>query len=509
MLDHVGDTSSILQGCANINSIWASLIVEECSRLGLTYFCVAPGSRSSPLAIAASTHPRITCIACYDERSLAFHAIGYARGSQTPAVVITTSGTAVSNLFPAVVEASQDFVPLVLFTGDRPPELHATGANQAIDQVNHFGTYVRFFFNLPAPADDITARMVLTTVDSAVYWATSSPYGPVHVNCPFREPLENSPQSWKRDCLDRLDFWISSTRPFTKHIHVQASFAQNATTGVTAEVDQVIQNARHGLLVIGAIHIEEEIWAALLLARHLSWPIVTDILSGLRLRKLLTSYPEYEENFIFLDHFDHVLLCDAVRQWVQPDVIIQVGSKITSKRVSKMLEECFPCSYIVVDKHPYRHDPSHIVSHRIQSTITQFAACLLKRPFPHMSTKWTSFLQAVNSVVAWELSFHIFSEYSLTEPHVSHALSEMLVSDTALFIGNSMPIRDADMYASGIVNCTGKAPWLELPCHGINVAGNRGASGIDGLLSTATGFAVGCQKREMFPFCMIQMGWQS
>ena len=97
--------------------------------------------------------------------------------------------------------------------------------------------------------------------------------------------------------------------------------------------------------------------------------------------------------------------------------------------------------------------------------------------------------------VAWELSFHIFSEYSLTEPHVSHALSDMLVSETALFIGNSMPIRDADMYARGIVNCTGKAPWLELPLCGINVAGNRGASGIDGLLSTAAGFAVGCKKR--------------
>ena len=183
---------------------------------------------------------------------------------------------------------------------------------------------MRFFFNLPVPTDDITARMVLTTVDSAVYWATSSPYGPVHVNCPFREPLENSPRSWRKDCLDRLDFWISNTQPFTKYIHVKAPFAQNATAGVTAEVEKVIQNARHGLLVVGAIHMEEEIWAALLLARHLSWPVITDILSGLRLRKILTSYPEDEENFIFLDHFDHVLLCDAVRQWVRPDVIIQV-----------------------------------------------------------------------------------------------------------------------------------------------------------------------------------------
>ncbi|XP_048503546.1 protein PHYLLO, chloroplastic isoform X4 [Beta vulgaris subsp. vulgaris] len=497
MLDDSIVTSSILQDCANINSVWASLIVEECSRLGLTYFCIAPGSRSSPLAVAASTHPHITCIACYDERSLAFHAIGYARGSQIPAVVITTSGTAVSNLFPAVVEASQDFVPLVLLTADRPSELHAAGANQAIDQVNHFGSYVRFFFNLPAPTDHIPARMVLTTVDSAVHWATCSPCGPVHVNCPFREPLENSPQIWMRSCLDKLNIWISSSQPFTKYIKVQPSNAYNPTYGLTAEVEKVIKNSKRGLLVIGAIHKEDEMWAALVLARHLSWPVVADILSGLRLRKLLTSYREYEENFVFLDHFDHVLLCDTAWQWVELDAIVQVGSKITSKRISRFLEHCFPCSYIMVDRHPCRHDPSHIVTHRIQSTISQFAGCLLKVIFPSRNSEWCRFLQVVNSVVAWELSFQICSEYSLTEPHVAHTLSEVVTSDTALFIGNSMAIRDADMYSQGVLNCIGKSSQLALPCRSIHIVGNRGASGIDGLLSTAVGFSVGCKKRVL------------
>uniref|UniRef100_A0A803KVH6 Mandelate racemase/muconate lactonizing enzyme C-terminal domain-containing protein n=1 Tax=Chenopodium quinoa TaxID=63459 RepID=A0A803KVH6_CHEQI len=422
-LDDTSVTSSILQECANINSVWASLIVEECSRLGLTVR--APGSRSSPLAIAASAHPRITCIACYDERSLAFHAVGYARGSRIPAVVITTSGTAVSNLYPAVVEASQDFVPLVLLTADRPTELHAAGANQAIDQVNHFGSYVRFFFNLTAPTDHIKARMVLTTVDSAVNWATCSPCGPVQINCSFREPLDNSPQIWSRSCLDKLDVWISSTQPFTKYIKVQSSYAQAASYGLTSEVERMIKNSKHGLLVVGAIHQEDEIWAALALAQHLSWPVVVDILSGLRLRKLLTSYREYEKNFIFIDHFDHVLLCDAVRQWAELDVIIQV---------------------------------------------------------------------------AWELSFLICSEYSLTEPHVAHIISEVVGSDTVLFIGNSMAIRDADMYSRGLVSCTNQTSQSALLCQGIHIAGNRGASGIDGLLSTAAGFAVGCKKRAL---CII------
>lgn len=135
MLDNAIGMNYSLGDHVNINAVWASLLIEECSRLGLTYFCIAPGSRSSPLAVAASTHPLITCIACYDERSLAFHALGYARGSHRPAVIITSSGTAVSNLLPAVVEASQDFVPVLLLTADRPPELQDAGANQAINQV--------------------------------------------------------------------------------------------------------------------------------------------------------------------------------------------------------------------------------------------------------------------------------------------------------------------------------------------------------------------------------------
>lgn len=166
--------------------------------------------------------------------------------------------------------------------------------------------------------------MVLTTVDSAVYWATCSPCGPVHINCCFREPLENSPRNWMRSCLDKLDIWISSTQPFTKYMKLQSSYAHNASYVLTAEVAKMIKNSKRGLLVVGAIEREDEMWAALILAQHLSWPIVADILSGLRLRKLLTSYHDYEKNFVFIDHFDHVLLCDAARQWAELDVIIQV-----------------------------------------------------------------------------------------------------------------------------------------------------------------------------------------
>ncbi|XP_060185317.1 protein PHYLLO, chloroplastic isoform X1 [Lycium barbarum] len=489
-----------LKDWANINNLWASLIIEECTRLGLTYFCVAPGSRSSPLALAASTHPTTSCIACIDERSLAFHAVGYAKGSHKPAVIITSSGTAVSNLHPAVVEASQEFVPLLLLTADRPPELQDVGANQAINQFNHFGPFVRHFLCLPAPTDDISARMVLTSIDSAVHIATSSPSGPVHINCPFREPLENSPRTWNPICLRGLDSWMSTSVPFTSYIRVQHSYRYNYSTFMD-EALEVIKKANRGLLLLGAIHQEDDIWAALLLAKHLSWPVVVDILSGLRLRKYFVPFPEFEDRILFIDHLDHMLLSDSIKDWMKADVIIQIGSRITSKRVAELLENCFPCSYIMVDNHPSRHDPSHIVTHRIHCAVPQFADYLITACTPHASSKWECFLQALNRVAARDISFLINSEYSLTEPCVAQMTLEAIHCESAVFLGNSMPIRDADMYAcnSNWVERTHDAAIFssELQFHWVRVAANRGASGIDGLLSTAVGFAVGCNKRVL------------
>lgn len=489
-----------LKDFANINIMWASLIIEECTRLGLTYFCVAPGSRSSPLAIAASTHPTTSCIACIDERSLAFHAVGYAKSSHKPAVIITSSGTAVSNLHPAVVEASQEFVPLLLLTADRPPELQNVGANQAINQDYHFGPFVRHFLSLPVPSDDISARMVLTSIDSAIHIATSSPSGPVHINCPFREPLENSPRTWNPICLRGLDSWMSTSVPFTSYIRVQHSHRHNYNTFMD-EALKAIRKANKGLLLLGAIHREDDVWAALLLAKHLSWPVVVDILSGLRLRKYFVPFPEIEDRILFIDHLDHMLLSDSVKDWMKADVIIQIGSRITSKRVAQLLESCFPCSYIMVDNHPSRHDPSHIVTHRIQCAIPQFADHLITACTPHARRKWECVLQALNSVAAWDISFLINSEYSLTEPCVAQMTLEAIHCESAVFLGNSMPIRDADMYACNYnwIECTQETAIFssELACHFIQVAANRGASGIDGLLSTAVGFAVGCNKRVL------------
>lgn len=162
--------------------------------------------------------------------------------------------------------------------------------------------------------------MVLTTFDSAVYHATSSPCGPVHINCPFREPLENTPKEWNQSCLKGLEFWVSSGQPFTNYIQTRSSFA----FGDVVDVLGKIQGAERGLLLIGAVFKEDDIWAALLLAKHLRWPVVADILSGLRLRKYKNSLSKLTEGVLFVDHLDHSLLSSEVRNWIKPDVIVQV-----------------------------------------------------------------------------------------------------------------------------------------------------------------------------------------
>jgi len=159
----------------NANQAWADLIVGELVRGGVGVFCVAPGSRSTPLTLAAERHPTARVVVCIDERSLGFYALGYGKGSGKAAAVISSSGTAVANLLPAAVEAHESCAPLLLLTADRPPELRDTGANQTIDQVKIFGSYARFGVDLAPPGDGSPARVAATAVATAPGRAPPTP----------------------------------------------------------------------------------------------------------------------------------------------------------------------------------------------------------------------------------------------------------------------------------------------------------------------------------------------
>src|ERR671920_355220 len=271
-------------GCSGLNRetpranrLWANLIVEELVRCGVDFFCVAPGSRSTPLVAALAANDRARSLVHFDERGTAFAALGYARATGRPAAWITTSGTAVANGLPAVVEASTDGVPMILLTADRPPELRQTGANQTIDQPDIFGDFVRWRFDLPAPDPGMDPAMVLTTVDQAAYRAGRAPHGPVYLNLMFREPFLSDPED--EHVLSGPSSWAQSDEPYTRYAATKSAVDWMGIQGLW----ETLRPVRRGLVVAGRLASRKQGEAVMRLADALGWPLLPDIGSQVRL----------------------------------------------------------------------------------------------------------------------------------------------------------------------------------------------------------------------------------
>ncbi|MFQ5628991.1 MAG: 2-succinyl-5-enolpyruvyl-6-hydroxy-3-cyclohexene-1-carboxylic-acid synthase [bacterium] len=452
----------------NINALWSNLVVEELARLDIDYFCVSPGSRSTPLTLAVANHPKAKSIICLDERGAAFHALGYARATGKPAALICTSGTAVANYYLAIVEASVDCVPMLILSADRPPELRETGANQTIRQQHIFGDYVRWFFDMPCPDTEIPAEMVLTTIDQAVYRATRSPAGPVHLNFMFREPLGPVPSGENfGDYLASIQNWQKKSEPLTQYFFPSMAVPDEAL----AKTSEMLSD-RQGLLIVGQLRSVDEREAVQRLVQKLSWIVFADITSGLRLGSTIGTS---------IDAYDFLLRSEKIFSQFQPEVVLQVGSRITSKRLRQFLKKLQPSSYVLIANHPYRHDPGHHVSMRLEADIP--AACDVLAFMLSKNTGMTYFTELKNADLKARKILHdsFFNETKNSEPAVAYLVSNYVPPETGLFLASSMPVRDMGMFAS-------------VEGHAVPVAANRGASGIDGTIASAAGFSAGLQK---------------
>ncbi|RLB08703.1 MAG: 2-succinyl-5-enolpyruvyl-6-hydroxy-3-cyclohexene-1-carboxylic-acid synthase, partial [Deltaproteobacteria bacterium] len=361
----------------NLNMLWASIIVEELVRNGIDYFCISPGSRSSPLTISVAKNKKARLVMCYDERGAAFHALGFARATHRPAVVITTSGTAVANCFPAVVEASMECVPMILLTADRPPELQDTKANQTIDQSHIFGRYVRYFFNLPCPESDVSPRVPLTTVDQAVFRAVSEPKGPVHINCMFREPLSPEKKDFPKGYADCLKSWAKKSTPYTTYRLPIISISETEAK----EICQIMNSAENGLVIAGSIDIGKRD-SVLKLINKAKWPVFSDIRSHLPYflsKNIVPFFP---------------LFLSAVLPDVSFDVVLHIGGMLVSKHMMQLLEEKSPDHYIVVKEDPFRQDMNHISTMHVQTDIKKFCETVL----PYLNTKKSSSFDALMKI---------------------------------------------------------------------------------------------------------------
>jgi len=443
----------------NINSTQASLIVEELVRHGIELFCISPGSRSTPLTVAAARHPKTQCQICHDERGAAFLALGYGKATGRPAALICTSGTAAGNYLPAIIEAAMDDTPLIALTADRPPELLDAGANQTIFQDHIYGDYVRWQKTLPPPSEEISPRFVLTTVDQAVHRALVDP-GPVHINCQFREPLEPTEIKFTRHPDQRLTAWEESGNPFSSYASSTTICSQQDLQRIT----DLIHGTQKGLVILGRLAPHQQHSPAISdLLDKLTWPVHADIGSGFRLA--VPQWPVFDE------------LTMQTSRWFKeapPNTVLHLGGPFISKRLQSLLQKSPPAQYIHVHENSRRIDPGHIVSHRLACDVDEFCAALTARlalatPF---SGKDTAAHEAIDA--------H-FLGTGLSEPLIARLISRHLPQGHALFLSNSQPVRDMNEFAA-----------LDGPASIVGT--NRGASGIDGIVASAVGFARGLEK---------------
>ncbi len=456
-----------------LNLFWAQLLIEELRRLGVDYFIGCPGSRSSPLAMALAFEERITRIIHHDERGAAFHALGYTRATGRPAAVVCTSGTAAANFYPAVIEAASDHLPLIVLTADRPPELRDCGANQTIDQVRLYGDYARYFTDLPCPSEDIDPSYLLSEIDRAFAAATTktSGPGPVHLNCMYREPLVPAPdQAGPLDTLGLLGYpslghWAGSDGPQTAY----SSAATEPAGSTMKAIADHIGETEDGLLIIGRLDRLDERQEALHLAKALGWPTIADITSGLG----LTSEP------FLVHHHDLLLTSETLQKQLAADTIIHVGGRLVSKRVMQLIEISNPENYIFNNEDSQPIDPAHRVTHCLNFDNAAFCGSLatyLERDHDRKRDpeQWGTPTGTADQIIEHEVE----NEPALTEPSLARIVSRHQSAVTSLFLAGSMPIRDMDMFASAR---SGLVP----------VGSNRGASGIDGTIASACGYAIG------------------
>lgn len=442
-------------------------IAQELVDAGVTEVIVCPGSRSTPLALAARAHPGLRVRVLLDERAAGFFALGLARASRRPVAVVVTSGTAVANLLPAVVEASLARVPLVLLTADRPPELRDRGAPQTIDQVGIFGGHVRWSSDLPLldGASD-TRRHVRSVVARAVAIAWGSPAGPVHLNVPFREPLV--PTSGLGP-LATDDDEAAGGRPYTAAMPGGATLTADAVADLAARLATVTR----GLIVAGPQDDPALPDALARLAFATGFPIVADALSGVR------SGPHDRANV--LAHADHLVRPGAWREAHLPDLVVRFGATTTSKPMLTLLTDARPAQ-IVIDGDRGWSDPAILPTTFVHADATATATALADAiaatgvPAP---AGWARDWCEADRIADRALLDWLACVEERDEPFEGlpfAALAEALPDGALLWAGNSMPVRDLD-------------DWLPSSSRAIRSLSNRGANGIDGVVSTALGAA--------------------
>lgn len=432
---------------------WASVFLQSLQQAGVSHAVISPGSRSTPLTLAAATLPEIKTHVVLDERSAAFFALGIGKATKQPAALICTSGTAVANYFPAVIESRMSGVPLLCLTSDRPAHLRSTGANQAIDQLNIFGSYPVFFHDVGEPVmkrDDLNRLSTLAA--EAVFYATDQ-QGPVHINFPFSKPLEPEPSFLDSSRKNRKEFIADSTGVFQQEQKPAFQFDDDTL--------HKLQSSDQPLIIAGQLAAKSSLKAIFSLAHTLNAPVLSE--QGV------------EDPGYTIQGFEGFLRNENHRNQLEPDFILRFGRQPASKSLLQAIERWQPHHHI------YLADSFQQVD--VKDTTTHFTEWNGK-PFntDDITLKKKDWLQK------WKRTERTYFKQSeqflekstvLTDGHVYHYLVPQIPDGWFICISNSFPARDHSMFGQWSTQKTFT---------------NRGASGIDGITSTAMGINAGLDQ---------------
>ncbi len=456
------------------NFLVVGALVDGLVRSGVRHFCVCPGSRSTPLALMIARHPQARLWMHLDERSAAFFGLGMAKWLGEPVALVCTSGTAAANFLPAVVEAFHARVPLVVLTADRPHELREVGAPQAIDQVRMFGTHAKWFFDMAEPDESPeTARSTAAVAARAAAQARQAPAGPVHLNCPYREPFVPLPD-------DLAPPWERAGAP----VPAVAVGARACEPTLAATLAAELRGLPRGLIVCGPQD-DPALPAALArLAEALGYPLLADPLSGLRAGGLPGATP--------LSAYDAFLRDGALAEQLRPQIVLRFGAMPVSKPLLVYLQRQRGCRMVVADGGAAWPDPALLATDMLsvdgrllaEALLAQINAAARERQFktqsPNLKTQpeglaWREAWAGAERAAHRAIDARLAATEEPFEGKVFAELAELLPEGATLFVGNSMPIRDLDTFFPG--------------GRGVRLLCNRGANGIDGVVSSALGAA--------------------
>jgi 2-succinyl-5-enolpyruvyl-6-hydroxy-3-cyclohexene-1-carboxylate synthase len=431
----------------NAGRAFALVLIDELVRHGMRHAVIAPGSRSTPIALALLENPDVTVHVRIDERSASYLALGIAKASGEVVAVLCTSGTAPAHFHGAVMEADLSRVPLLVLTADRPPELHGIGANQTVEQALMYGDAVRWAPEIPVPESREDAveqwRALAAMAAARCRGERGQPAGPVHLNLPFREPLIPSD--------DGVGF------PYDLGARATPFAEASAAPDQSAELLDRLKNVDRGVIVAGTG--SDDVGVGLL-ADQTGWPVIAEPHSNSR-------------------HGDHALRAtDALLRDStftsrhQPDVVVVVGRVGLSRALLSWLGTV---DHVVVSLDSGNWDVTGAAEAVLHCTPNEFGAMAAK--LAAASPDWAADWAAAADRVATELDTILDATDALTEPQVARDVADLVPDGAALVVASSMPIRDLDL--------------VMRPCAGIRIYANRGVSGIDGFVSTAQGVAIG------------------